>query len=302
MSKCEDLLFLDRNSTQAPGYEYFGTRPIYQVVFMMVVSISLICANFALIFGLKKTNKKLKISQKLYIYLSVTDLLIGAVCLPFYLIVNITKKRSCRTDNLAMLFSNYSYNIGIGTFILISYLRNLAIRKPLNKPSWKKIILFLSLWNIFVCAFSGFRYISSNPLNDSWTLYKIRYLQLGMIIFFEIASILWINYWSSRILSRPNFIDFDKQRARRNKSAVIVLSLISITYAIFTLPLGLYYITLGTVYFDSRKENTQIFLHSLAAFFHFPLFLSSGMNAVIYIMKDKAIKRYYYELFRKLEN
>ena len=299
MSKCEDLLFLDRNSTQAPGYEYFGTRPIYQVVFMMVVSISLICANFALIFGLKKTNKKLKISQKLYIFLSLTDSIIAAACLPIYFIVDMTKKRSCRIDNLSMLFSMYFYNIGIGTFILISYLRNLAIRKPLKKPNWKKIAIFLSLWNIFVCAFSCFRYISSNPLNDTLTLYRIRYLLLGIITLFEISSILLINYWSSRILSRPILNASDELRKKRNQSAVSILILISIVYTIFTLPCGLYYITFSIMSFDTTKENVQITLHSLVVVVHFPLFVSPGMNAVIYMMKDAAIRRYYRGLLKK---
>ena len=160
MGKCEKLLFMDRNYTRSLNDDdHFGSVAPYENPFLLLLAVFLVVTNFALIFGLRKANKKMTISQKLYVYLSLNDAIVGLVCLPALVTVNITKKRSCKIENIIQLVINYPHITGTGIFCMISILRNMAIRKPLVKPSPKKVITALILWNLFVVGIRAFLYL-----------------------------------------------------------------------------------------------------------------------------------------------
>ena len=154
MNVSEVSVFSNTSSSQPLN---FGGRPVYWTVLSLVSAIFLIVSNFGLILGLIKTNEKLTISKKLYIYISLTDAFPGLVHLPYDLIVrDITKTHTTAVD----VMLNHTHYLGAGTFFLISILRNLAIRKPLVKPSLRNVILFIVAWSIVVIAISIFNYVT----------------------------------------------------------------------------------------------------------------------------------------------
>eukprot|EP00111_Clytia_hemisphaerica_P000457 TCONS_00001293-protein len=166
-------------------------------VFAVFVAIT----NFALIIGLKKTNKKLTISQKLYIYLSLTDTIVGMICLPYFVMVDVLSIGSCVTQSIGMAMSVYSFGVGLGTFLGISYLRNLAIRKPFNDIQNKTVYSFLVLWNIYIVLKSTFTFFTYDPRYTSYALYCSYWIYVGSVTTIEVLAIVILNTWSKRALT-----------------------------------------------------------------------------------------------------
>ena len=122
------------NITVAEESEHIIASAPVKVV-MGASGLFIITINLMLIIGLKKTNTKLSMSQKLYIYLSFADWQVGIYLL--HVLVYYTLSSSgvfigCGDIKPLMLNIHATYCIGMGTFIAISYLRNIAIRKPFH--------------------------------------------------------------------------------------------------------------------------------------------------------------------------
>ena len=101
------------------------------LVLICIFALFVASTNLLLVIGLRKTNKKVTMSQKLYIYLSLTDTMVGIVCLPYALVIDsVQNLHNCNTRSASLAFGAYVSSIGMGTFLLISIVRYLAIRKP----------------------------------------------------------------------------------------------------------------------------------------------------------------------------
>ena len=125
-------------------------KSIFLVASLLLLACFIVTSNVTLVVGLRKTNKQLTISQKLYTYLSLSDSIVGIVCLPYYAIVNAFSINTCRLRSIGNTISAYSFGVSLGTFLLISVLRNIAIRKPLYIVEKKIVYLVLIVWNFHV--------------------------------------------------------------------------------------------------------------------------------------------------------
>ena len=79
------------------------------IVLLFVCACLVLTTNLALVVGLRKTNKKLTRSQKLYSYLSLTDSIVGLICLPYFAIINLLSINTCRSQSIGMAISAYSF-------------------------------------------------------------------------------------------------------------------------------------------------------------------------------------------------
>ena len=128
---------------------YSGSLLVASRIFLPCSAAFITFINLPLIIGLKKTNKRLTISQKLYVYLSLTDIIMGFVGLMFFFITDITDKANCETFGIGMTINAYFFNVGFGTFVIISFLRNYVIRKPLEVIRSKTLKVMLILCQIY---------------------------------------------------------------------------------------------------------------------------------------------------------
>ena len=272
-------------------------------IFLSSVAVFVVITNFALIIGLRKTNKKLTISQKLYIYLSLTDTIVGLVGLPYFVIMHFLSLLSCTSYSIGMVMSLYSFGTGLGTFLGISYLRNLAIRKPLHNVRNKHVYLGLAVWNIYIVLKSISTFFVYHPRYASYYLSCAYWLWVGLCSAIEVFLVLVFNIWSTKVLARQSFNhhemnDVDQRRRKRNQKAVGILNMISLVYALCTFPVSLYYTVLGILLstYDHNKELFD-FCYNLFPLIHLPLFFCSGFNALVYMLKDKDIRKYYSSRF-----
>ena len=95
-------------------------------------------------------------------------------------------------------------------------------------------------------------------------------------------------------ISRSSCNNAKEVRRKRNLEAVRTLQKISMTYAICYLPASLYYLLLVAMILNYKGNETLLSqIYDTFAVFHTPLFLCSGINALIYMAKDRRIVNYY---------
>ena len=262
----------------------------------IIISLFSTMANFGLIIGLKKTNKKLTLSQKLYIYLSLTDGIV-ALIMPYYPSLEMLSITDCRTGGFGTTISMYGQVTSFGTFITISYLRNLAIRKPFYMIPKVTVYSTLVCWNLFAALMALRTFFTYKMSYSSQTLFYTHWLcvGLGTALFVIVASIL--NLWSKKILETRSGVyssEIELQQQKRNKTAVKILNIILAIYAVCMLPLSIYLTILGAIMFDYKgKEDFLRSVYSIFSYFHLPIFPCSGLNALAYMLKDKKIRKFY---------
>ena len=244
-------------------------------------------------------------SQKLYIYLSFTDLQVGIYLL--HMLIHYTLSSSgvfIGCDNIKPLFLNLqaSYCIGMGTFIAISYLRNIAIRKPFHIVKNRTVYIWLVLWTLYTTAstlFTAFvMYFKSATIH-----YRVAYaFGIGSLILVQISLVTVLNIWSTKVLSKQSKTlkitsDIEIRKGiKRNEKAVGILNLIVIVYVISILPSCVYLFVTGIAIQTSHKLMTE-FSASLFSYANMLCIFQPGLNALVYILKDKAIKRFYNRVF-----
>ena len=265
--------------------------------------------NTALVFGLKKTNKKLTMPQKLYIYLSITDGMTG-LFMPYFAILDLASATTCTTFSIGMSTSMYTFGLGLGTFFVISYLRNFAIRKPFSVISDKVVYVVLIIWNVLTALWGLFSFFTYEPIYAKHLFYCLLWILSGVLMTFMVILVTYLNILSKKVLTKESQTDsplenaVERRRRKRNKTAVSILNVISLIYAICVLPLSFYYMVLGilmALYRDNEPLLTLFFY--ISPFIHLPLFPCSGLNAMVYMLKDRSIKRFYKLLLcRKIQS
>ena len=186
---------------------------------------------------------------------------------------------------------------------MISFLRNIAIRKPFYSVSKKKNFFILIGWNIFVSSTCVFVFFTYEPTYTSPTLYYTHWLFTGLAVGSMVILTIVLNAWSKRVLTKQSRFstmenEVEMRMRKRNKTAVAILNIISLIYALCILPLCCYYLVIG-VLMSMYKGNEELLISVLmiSTFMHLPLFPCSGLNALAYMLKDKRIKRYYKHKF-----
>lgn len=244
-------------------------------------------------------------SQKLYIYLSFTDLQVGIYLL--HMLIHYTLSSSgvfigCDDIKPLMLNIHATYCIGMGTFIAISYLRNIAIRKPFHIVKNRTVYIWLVLWTLYTTAstlFTAFvMYFKLATIH-----YRVAYaFGIGSLILVQISLVTVLNIWSTKVLSKQSktlkiTIDIEIRKGiKRNEKAVGILNLIVIVYVISILPSCVYLFVTGIAIQTSHKLMTE-FSASLFSYANMLCIFQPGLNALVYILKDKAIKRFYNRVF-----
>ena len=131
METCVPFLYNSTNNNNTTVVKH--QLVVYEMVMIGIFSAFLITTNLALVIGLKKTNKQLTTSQKLYIYLSLNDSIVGFVSLPYMFIVYYLSIDYCVLLSTNRAIMMYTFGLSLGTFAVISILRNVVISKPFYK-------------------------------------------------------------------------------------------------------------------------------------------------------------------------
>ena len=125
---------------------------LYYVIGCTIFALLNIGANSLLIYGLFKTTKKLTLGNKLFIYLSCTDLLSGVVLMPM-LIYYRTYGVNCIYMALTLFVIAYTVIADSLILLTISMVRLATIQNPLNSHNQlKKVKLMIIFQVVFALA------------------------------------------------------------------------------------------------------------------------------------------------------
>ena len=107
-----------------------------------------------------------------------------------------------------------------------------------------------------------------------------------------------LNIWSTAVLSKQSKALSVTTNAeirkgiKRNKTAVSILNMMCVVYAISLLPSYAYLIMTG-ISLQTDKKSMIEFSATSFSYFNILQIIQPGFNSLLYILKDKDIKRFY---------
>jgi len=266
--------------------------------------------NILLIIGIVKTNKNLTLVNKLYIFWSILDFLggLGPMSHLLYVLIairNLVPIKICENFlYYTTLFSLFG-GMNMGTFILISVLRHLSIRKPFMKVKPRYVLAALVIiFVVYVIPNITLTFAAYSPKHNSYQTFFVRWVFVAVILYLAVALLLFFNTYSHIILSRKaRSMSRSTQEVRNcfQQRAVKTLIMISCVYVICYIITATYYIFIITTKLISMKENLSAFIRTRRSFdfLSIPMILCSGLNGVVYIATNGKIKKYYRNLLKK---
>lgn len=140
----------------------------YMVIAFAIFGIVNIVANVMLIYGLFKTNKKMNCGQKLFVYLSCTDLM-GGLFVPVVIHFQLTGL-NCFYMTIMMGVVSYIAIADFSILLIISALRLYGIRCPLSIQDPKKrttVVVILKIIVLFaIVTFFFFKFNRAKTVQD----------------------------------------------------------------------------------------------------------------------------------------
>ena len=209
----------------------------YYSISCTVFALLNISSNLLLIYGLLKTRQKLTLAQKMFVYLSCTDLTSGCVVMPMLVYYRIYGS-SCLC--MALMMAIFSYIVISDSFILliISVLRLSTIRSPLSSHSdlkrAKLMVFFQITFSLLIATgFFSFYYYGE----DVFAFQLISYVAnvSCMSICVAVLTCVLISLSTLQKYKRANSFIFTQEQLLNHRKSALSLLVIGLMMALFML-------------------------------------------------------------------
>lgn len=304
----------NRNITTTPNHTSSITKArleitsttIYTTIFTLFN-----IPNILMIFALFKTSKRhMKISQKLFIGLCISDI---ATLTCYFMTKFATKKEDNKmtvsvTGLTLLLAGNYFQFLAVQIFLLITILRYWSIVRPLSPIITSEFVLKVAVASILtsLCYPVAYLLVIEYQLVVFSNLNFERVAgSVFMILVLPIAFINSISYFhlrrnSNKGLNREDLgsntsaVKIEEEKSRQQKlRSVNTLCIITLLYAICCFPNTIRMMSGFVVYMgDLEKFSIAVILEIL-------YLANSSLNSIVYIVRTKNIRLFYYRLIWK---
>ena len=245
-----------------------------------------ICANFVFLKAYRSTPRLHNPSNLLLANLAVTDLLVGIIGQPLYVlrgVLEIFEFHDCRIWNVEKLAVLFSCSVSFGMLLLITIERVIATFISLRYPS---ICFSAQVWRITIpvwitCFLSIFVLL----------LNSFAYYILVSLFIFGITILMTAMYWRMcrkareqrlKITNTANY-SFHLQFLKHKKAERTVSWVVgSIFICYFPLLVHLIYVTF--------KGNTVYDLYVVSTYLTTLVFLNSSLNPFVYCWRNRTIR------------
>ena len=196
-----------------------------------------VTANSILIFGLYKTNKKMTSGQKLFVYLSCTDLMAGCVVVPlliYYQLYGFT----CLYMSLMMAICAYIVFADSCILLIISILRLSIIRDPLNTENHQKQSLVLALVQVLFSLLMGSVFFGIFYFGDDLMYFQLVTLLSNIAhtgLSLAVLVCVGISLYLLRKYNRTNSGTFTPEQLKNHRKSVSSLLIIGVMMVLFVL-------------------------------------------------------------------
>ena len=282
---------------------YKGTLHQWDIMFLFICTIMaiifIIATSSMLIYGLVKTNKLLSITSKIFIYISICDLVNGFIVIPIQLL-NMALKLPCLLAVTQDILHVIIISMSLYTLITLTVLRYIAINNPLRKIKNRTVHIVL---------FIGLMLSIANASAYFYTSHKQELLILMGILLFLIAVIIMTFLMVSISLNIILRRSLRKRSCAIKKSIRSKMHMVSKEKATTTLLILLVVILicyLPTViatgytayHILAKNENYYLVWHRSARWSTYVYSLASGFNSLVYMLRTKSIRKFYATTFR----
>ena len=263
------------------------------LVVVIVGFILALLSNVLLIFGMWKTNQKLKISQKLFIYLSIIGIISNTNhFVRTWIQVFIDADSYFLTVQL-LDYNSVTFSLSVLIFTIISYIRYFTIKHPIHPTSGGKVfglVVAASLCRVFMIVFTTIDY---SHFFIKTLLIVVEFLVLVLMyanVVLNVKSFLGLRQRTHR--NQPNAISTPNQRSQaRKRRSVLTLLIITFVYFITSLPLFV------LEFQNLVKPPSRLLNFSLLELGVTLWLLNTGINSTVYIRRTKKLRHYYHRLF-----
>ena len=280
---------------------FFREDPNLQILLTVLYSCLIpliICGNLLLIIGIIKIKRiKFTLNQILFLILSLSDLIIGVVQLPFliYLLWK-TSDLTCFEARLRAFSTSFPIILSGTLLCAISVDRYIYVA---SNQYYKRIITKKSVPAsiIFIVLLISLTWVLFETLNQNEA--DIKTIAKGYIIaagYFLVSTVVGVTFYIAllRYVQRKtkNFARHQPVYSNLTKTIVIIILLMIVAY----LPL---IVALNIVAYGSINSADKSFIQERAnvRLTMIPCQVNAVLNSVIYLTRSSRMKRYYYKLF-----
>ena len=287
------LSCISGNNNFTQGEKWIAKEDLEDLVYLLIpygtTFLFIIISNLMLIYGFHKASRPFTIVTKLFIYLSIVDIVLGSTIFSYCFQLFFNIDFPCFVKLAHILMMQFSYFLGICIFGTISFLRYWSIRKPLHAVGIRSILIILAI-EIVICALLA---------SSVFLVAKLKGYQGIMITLFKLTPvtnliatlfIVCVNVLSYKNLksSKNDSVLSEKveniQRRKRNSKALSCLLIITAFYVICLLPI------ITTIIVEVEEERFTIYLMMVAQLLYFS---NSGINSMIVICRTKKLRIFY---------
>ena len=302
-----------------------GDTENYAFAVSLLINIFVFLSNTMLIYGLHKTNRQLSLTKKLFIYSSIVDITSNCIGLVGNVMVFYVHNISCIVNLVIASIINGLNCTSFELLFNISVLRYLSIVRPFLRirTSHQKAVLIIELiCALSTCILSVFFIQSLSMDSHSYSQYittVIFLILIGVVLIINILSYKAMHKKKRKTPKTTNNIAMKLHESyrispaantssntsdKRTKAAVVTLIIITVSYVVCNLPI-ITFILIGTL--QSYLNEPYLFTQTvnpilLVAIMHYIQLINGGVNAIIYILRSKEIRKFYKSKFIRVSD
>ena len=273
---------------------------VYMVHAFVIFIILNIGANSMLILGIIRTSKKLNAGQKLFIYLSCTDLLAGFVVIPLMLYYQI-HGTTCLYMTFMLGARTYIVYADSCILLVIALQRYYTIQDPFGSKRHQHkrlaimIVLQIALSLLMSFIFIGFYHYADNlhTFRPLGYISNVAHTTLSICILTFVGK----SWYSLRKYNRTNSGTFTPEQLKNHRKSVSSLLIIGIMMVLYILV----YQPILAYWHLKVKDQNAIFgnnYHDIKQFTDIVMFISllnTTTNSFVIIGRSNKLMRYFFK-------
>ena len=288
-------------------YKLSPTNGVMLIVMYSLVMVFIITSNTTLIIGLWKTKQTKSLMHRLFISISICDLIIGAIVLPIYIgTLNHFQKYKCMAmaiqlfflQSLVMFNAIVIFEIGIDRYFSVTQSDNNRkyTRKPIFTIFMTCAIIIALIWGILTSV--AVYNIKKNKMLP-YVHIIISLFSLHVMFFTLLANFLLIRYVHKTTKEMRRYSG-TAQHTNYDSKATQTIRIISIVLVLSYLPAVIISMHTGIIFLEHKPSIAETErLYNISSWVYITMYLNSGFNAVVFMARNNEIRTYYKTIFQR---
>lgn len=286
-------------------YSLPGVDKIILTLVYALTGVTIIVTNVMVIYGLVKTKQIKNRSNKLFIILSISDIVIGCLTVPAQIAKLISL--NCVLVPALQLFSMFpalfSYSltvlIAIDRYILVKHTS--VYQKHITKNKMNIVVLFIFLSNVAASLWYGFGVeLTPNVFLGDKTyillcIYEVLTAILTSVLYIKLLFFVKKKAKTIEIARHSNSNKSKRSDSRVTKTIAYIF--VSLICCYFTHAFALLYVIANV-----DEHFNKIVLRNILAWSFLAVTSNSAINAIIFLIRNQKIKEHYEVIFRTVQS